>query len=153
MKTIKYLFLGLFMAAFTACIVSSCHKDDDDESNQSIEGYWYCDLDTEEPEMMAFRGGQFVYISPIVPRGSMTASKAKQLCDEALNTHRAPSGVRSDDVEFGTYSIKGSTLTIKWEDNSLNTFKYSISGNKLYMQSTEEGRDDLDLVYIRNTSK
>lgn len=37
MKTLKYLFLGLFMAAFTACIVSSC-KDDDDESNQSIEG-------------------------------------------------------------------------------------------------------------------
>lgn len=34
MKTIKYLFLGLFMAAFTACIVSSC-KDDNDESNQS----------------------------------------------------------------------------------------------------------------------
>ena len=46
MKTLKYLLLGLFMAAFTACIVSSC-KDDDDESNQSIEGYWYCDLDTD----------------------------------------------------------------------------------------------------------
>lgn len=148
MKTLKYLFLGLFMAAFTACIVSSCK--DDDESNQSIEGYWHCDLDTDEPELIAFRGGQFVYISPIVPRGSMTASKAKQLCDKALNTHRAPSGV--DDVEFGTYSTKGSTLTIKWEDNSHNTFKYSISGNKLYMQD-EDGREDLDMVYIRNTSK
>ena len=80
----------------------------------------------------------------------MTASKAKQLCDEALNTHRAPSGVRSDDVDFGTYSTKGSTLTIKWEnDNSPSTVKYSISGNKLYMQD-EDGED---LVYIRNTSK
>lgn len=149
MKTLKYLFLGLFMAAFTACIVSSC-KDDDDESNQSIEGYWYCDLDTDEPELIACRGGQFVDIIPRVPRGSMTASKAKQLCDEALNTHRAPSGVRSDDVDFGTYSIKGSTLTLKWENyNSPRTFKYSISGNKLYMQD-EDGED---LVYIRNTSK
>lgn len=149
MKTLKYLFLGLFMAAFTACIVSSC-KDDDDESNQSIEGYWYCDLDTDEPELIAFRGGQFVDITPSVPRGSMTASKAKQLCDEALNTHRAPSGVRSADVDFGTYSTKGSTLTIKWEnDNSPSTIKYSISGNKLYMQD-EDGED---LVYIRNTSK
>lgn len=149
MKTLKYLFLGLFMAAFTASIVSSC-KDDDDESNQSIEGYWYCDLDTDEPELIALRGGQFVDIIPSIPRGSMTASKAKQLCDEALNTHRAPSGVKSDDVCFGTYSIKGSTLTIKWENyNSPRTFKYSISGNKLYMQE-EDGED---LVYIRNTSK
>lgn len=80
----------------------------------------------------------------------MTASKAKQLCDEALNTHRAPSGVRSDYVDFGTYSTKGSTLTIKWENyNSPSTVKYSISGNKLYMQD-EDGED---LVYIRNTSK
>lgn len=149
MKTLKYLFLGIFMAAFTACIVSSC-KDDDDESNNSIEGYWYCDLDTDEPEFLAFRGGQLVYLSPIVPRGSMTASKAKQLCDEALNKHSIPSGLRSVDIEFGTYSTKGSTLIITWEgDNNPDTYKYSISGNKLYMQ--EEDGDDL--VYIRNTSK
>lgn len=148
MKTIKYLFLGLFMATFTACIVSSC-KDDDDESNQSIEGYWYCDLDTDEPEMMVFRGGKYINVCPYRANQDISLSTLKGFCDEALSSNKIPSGLTSDDIEFGTYSIKGSKISLTTDTEGTYTMKYSIVGNTLIL--IEEDGDTYN--YTRYSSK
>lgn len=135
MKTLKYLFLGLFMAAFTACIVSSC-KDDDDESNQSIEGYWvYDDDDDDYMEMWSLKGGKIVY-AECNKNDKKDLPLLKNYIDDNWGRENGNFVNNTGLYIYGgkyTYEIKGSQIYITHSSNRVDIATFIIKGNKLYL--------------------
>lgn len=110
----RFSFLSLLFGLFVCMsVLTSCSKDDDDSSSNSIVGTWYTE---------AYSYEEITYNSD----GTCTYRRYK-------SDHTT---IR--DTDSGTYKVEGNKLTIWWASSSSPwTTSFSINGNK--MTTTEDG--------------
>lgn len=117
MKKLK-LFLLTVVAVAGVCAFSSCKDDDDKGGASSIVGTWLW-RDSQDYDRYVFRtDGTY------------------------LNEWNEGKGVESDS---GTYSYDGTTLTIHDSDGWTDSYRVTISGNRL---TFDYGYDEV-IVYTR----
>ena len=122
MKTLRFIGMTMMMVML-AGLVSSCNKDDDDESRgpgNSIVGTWYYEDDSLYGEI------------------TFTSDYKITLTEKDRKTDKT-------ETESGTYSLSGDRLIIKWQTGGISEMTYQINGNELILR-----QDDLTLIFKWN---
>ena len=138
---------ALMICGLAVITTTSCSKDDDDSGSgkgSSLLGNWFVDLsyvddeDDEDDEPMV--GGAYKEYILLTFGEDGTVTRSIYSGNASLSPE-----YWDLEVERGTYTVdeKAGTITAKGlSDNGLETSKYSISGNKLTLSTTND--DDFD---------
>ena len=138
---------ALMICGLAVITTTSCSKDDDNSGSgkgSSLLGNWFVDLsyvddeDDEDDEPMV--GGAYKEYILLTFGEDGTVTRSIYSGNASLSPE-----YWDLEVERGTYTVdeKAGTITAKGlSDNGLETSKYSISGNKLTLSTTND--DDFD---------
>ena len=143
----QWMLAALMICGLAVITTTSCSKDDDDSGSgkgSSLLGNWFVDLsyvddeDDEDDEPMV--GGAYKEYILLTFGEDGTVTRSIYSGNASLSPE-----YWDLEVERGTYTVdeKAGTITAKGlSDNGLETSKYSISGNKLTLSTTND--DDFD---------
>ena len=115
----RFSFLSLLFGLFVCMsVLTSCSKDDDDSSSNSIVGTWYTESE---------------------PKGYLQVEEITYNSDGTCTYRRYKSDRTTiNDTDSGTYKVEGNKLSIWWAGSSTPwTTTFSINGNK--MTTSENG--------------
>ena len=145
-KHFQWMLAALMICGLAVITTTSCSKDDDDSGSgkaSALLGNWFVDIsyvDDEEDEDEPLIGGSYKEYILLNFAEDGTVTRSIYSGNPSVSTE-----YWDLEVERGTYTVDESagTITAKGlSDDGLETSKYSISGNKLTLSTTND--DDFD---------
>ena len=145
-KHFQWMLAALMICGLAVITTTSCSKDDDDSGSgkaSALLGNWFVDIsyvDDEDDEDEPLIGGSYKEYILLNFAEDGTVTRSIYSGNPSVSTE-----YWDLEVERGTYTVDESagTLTAKGlSDDGLENSKFSISGNKLTLSTTNE--DDFD---------
>ena len=145
-KHFQWMLAALMICGLAVITTTSCSKDDDDSGSgkaSALLGNWFVDIsyvDDEDDEDEPLIGGSYKEYILLNFAEDGTVTRSIYSGNPSVSTE-----YWDLEVERGTYTVDESagTITAKGlSDDGLENSKYSISGNKLTLSTTND--DDFD---------
>ena len=145
-KHFQWILAALMICGLAVITTTSCSKDDDDSGSgkaSALLGNWFVDIsyvDDEDDEDEPLIGGSYKEYILLNFAEDGTVTRSIYSGNPSVSTE-----YWDLEVERGTYTVDESagTITVKGlSDDGLENSKFSISGNKLTLSTTND--DDFD---------
>ena len=142
-KHIQWVLAALMICGLAVITTTSCSNDDDDSGSgkaSALLGNWFVDFSYVDDEDEPLIGGSYKEYILLNFAEDGTVTRSIYSGNPSVSTE-----YWDLEVERGTYTVDESagTITAKGlSDDGLETSKYSISGNKLTLSTTND--DDFD---------
>ena len=145
-KHFQWMLAALMICGLAVITTTSCSKDDDDSGSgkaSALLGNWFVDIsyvDDEDDEDEPLIGGSYKEYILLNFAEDGTVTRSIYSGNPSVSTE-----YWDLEVERGTYTVDESaeTITVKGlSDDGLENSKFSISGNKLTLSTTND--DDFD---------
>lgn len=128
LSNLKFVVMAMFVALLSLSL-TACSDDDDDKKESSK---------TEPSKTESSIVGTWKYTESGIDWSETVTLTINSNGTFIMSVRGIDNGQEYNETERGTYTIKGSTITIAYDDEDIKVCTYSISGNTLTISSDGE---------------